>query len=142
MPELPEVEILCRRLDECCGGRRVARAELASISALKTFEPPLRSLAGRVVDSCSRRGKYVCFQLSPGGATSLPPAERAPLAAGGAGSAEPSAAAGRDLPAAAPIWLVIHLARGGWIKWRRQLTPAPARPGEGAPRPPRGPRRR
>ena len=130
MPELPEVEILCRRLDEYCGGRRVARAELASISALKTFEPPLPSLTGRVIDSCSRRGKYICFKLGSGGAASLPPAEQAPPAAGDAGSPA-SPAAGRVLPAAAPIWLVIHLARGGWIKWRRQLTPAPARPGKG-----------
>ena len=103
MPELPEVEILCKRLDERCAGRRIARAELASISALKTFEPPLRSLVGRVVESCSRRGKYVCFKLAPEDAET--DADR--------------------------LWLVIHLARGGWIKWRRQLAPATARPGKG-----------
>jgi formamidopyrimidine-DNA glycosylase len=30
-----------------------------------------------------------------------------------------------------PIWLVIHLARGGWIKWVAQFNPKPLRPGKG-----------
>ncbi len=138
MPELPEVEILCRRLDEHCAGRLVERAELASISALKTFDPPLRSLAGRVIESCSRRGKYVCFKLSPGGtglsrgdAESVPSVEQESLAAGDADSPPSPGATPPSAPAPAPVWLVIHLARGGWIKWRRKLAPAPARPGKG-----------
>ncbi len=28
-------------------------------------------------------------------------------------------------------WLVLHLARGGWVQWRDQLTPARAKPGKG-----------
>jgi formamidopyrimidine-DNA glycosylase len=140
MPELPEVEILCRRLDEHCGGRRVERAELASISALKTFDPPLRSLVGHEIKSCSRRGKYICFQLThPAGGLSPPragtpsPAGRDLPAVASPGSSEeflsPGTAA-RD-SAGGPLWLVIHLGRGGWIKWRRQLAPAAARPGRG-----------
>ena len=30
-----------------------------------------------------------------------------------------------------PLWLVIHLARGGWIKWVDQFNPKPVRPGKG-----------
>jgi formamidopyrimidine-DNA glycosylase len=30
-----------------------------------------------------------------------------------------------------PLWLVIHLARGGWIKWVDQFNPKPIRPGKG-----------
>jgi formamidopyrimidine-DNA glycosylase len=29
------------------------------------------------------------------------------------------------------LYLVIHLARGGWLQWRENLPPAPARPGKG-----------
>ncbi len=98
MPELPEVEILCRRLDERSRGRTLELLELGSIAALKTYSPPLKSLVGWVVDGCSRRGKYVCFRLSDD-----------------AGDHE--------------AVLVIHLALGGWIKWRDKLPAAPVRPG-------------
>ncbi len=30
-----------------------------------------------------------------------------------------------------PLWLVIHLARGGWIKWVERFNPKPTRPGKG-----------
>jgi formamidopyrimidine-DNA glycosylase len=99
MPELPEVELLCRRLDERCAGRKVDRLELASISALKTFDPPLRALVGRTFESCSRRGKFVCIGF---GADSAP-----------------------------PEWLVMHLARAGWVKWRTKLSTAPLKLGRG-----------
>lgn len=101
MPELPEVELLCRRLDERCAGRKVDRLDLASFSALKTFDPPLGSLVGRTFESCSRRGKFICIQLGAG--------------ADGAQSE----------------WLVMHLARAGWVKWRNKLSPAPVRLGRG-----------
>jgi formamidopyrimidine-DNA glycosylase len=29
------------------------------------------------------------------------------------------------------LWLVIHLARGGWVQWRDTMTPARVRPGKG-----------
>lgn len=32
---------------------------------------------------------------------------------------------------AEPLWLVLHLARGGWIRWSEQLPPSPAKPGKG-----------
>lgn len=63
MPELPEVEILTRRLGERLIGRTVERLELASISALKTFDPPLSSLEGSEIFSVGRRGKYVLFHI-------------------------------------------------------------------------------
>ncbi len=30
-----------------------------------------------------------------------------------------------------PLWLVLHLARGGWVRWSDQLAPARAKPGKG-----------
>lgn len=65
MPELPEVEALARFLTEKCEGRRVARAELASLSALKTYAPPLTALIGEPVGPIGRRGKYLLMPVGP-----------------------------------------------------------------------------
>ena len=46
MPELPEVESLAAYLRATATGLRVARVELAAISALKTFDPPVTALVG------------------------------------------------------------------------------------------------
>ena len=35
------------------------------------------------------------------------------------------------LLSAEPLWLVLHLARGGWVRWSDALSPKPARPGKG-----------
>ena len=63
MPELPEVESLARFLSERAGGRTVTRAELGSLSALKTYDPPLSALVGRTVTGTGRRGKYLSLEL-------------------------------------------------------------------------------
>lgn len=100
MPELPEVEALCRDLDARLAGREVNRAELASFSALKTVSPPLEALVGRRVRGVARRGKFLTISTG---------------------------AAGLD----EPMWLVVHLARAGWVRWRDELAPARAKPGRG-----------
>ena len=66
VPELPEVEVLCRRLDERTRHRRVEGLDLASFSALKTFAPPLSSLEGHRIDSVTRHGKFVCVETDGG----------------------------------------------------------------------------
>ncbi len=63
MPELPEVEALTTLLAEKMTGQPIRRCELASFSALKTVSPSLDELIGRLSAGCSRRGKYVCFDL-------------------------------------------------------------------------------
>lgn len=65
MPELPEVEALARVLDERTRGTRIASLSIASLSALKTFDPPPTALLGEVVDGVSRRGKFL--DVSAGG---------------------------------------------------------------------------
>ncbi|BDZ43923.1 formamidopyrimidine-DNA glycosylase [Paraoerskovia sediminicola] len=65
MPELPEVEALARFLDERTRGRAVASAELGSIAALKTYDPPLTALAGRAVRGVTRHGKWLDLALEP-----------------------------------------------------------------------------
>ncbi len=58
MPELPEVEITARRLDEALRGAEVQSVLAPGVNALKTFDPPLQSLVGRRVQGVRRRGKH------------------------------------------------------------------------------------
>ena len=94
MPELPEVEALARFLTDRVGGTKIERVQLATFSALKTFDPPLDAVVGRTVRDVGRRGKYLTFDLDG-------------------------------------LWLVFHLARGGWIQWREQLATGRPRLGKG-----------
>ena len=57
MPELPEVEITARRLDAALSGTVVESAIAPGMNVMKTFEPPLESLAGREVTAVRRIGK-------------------------------------------------------------------------------------
>ncbi len=59
MPELPEVSALAAGLTERMHGRAVTAVRLRSIGALKTYDPPLQTLVGRVVDGWTRHGKFL-----------------------------------------------------------------------------------
>lgn len=63
MPELPEVEALCRQLDVPVGAFPVARAGPAHVATLKTFEPPLQALEGKLLSGAERRGKRLLFPV-------------------------------------------------------------------------------
>jgi formamidopyrimidine-DNA glycosylase len=92
MPELPEVEALAADLRERLDGHAFARLLPVAISALKTYDPPIDSLAGMLVDGVRRHGKFLDIE------------------AGG-------------------LHLVIHLARGGWLRWQESVPSKPPRPG-------------
>jgi formamidopyrimidine-DNA glycosylase len=64
MPELPEVEITARRLDEALRGARIDSALAPGINALKSFDPPLSELAGREIVGVGRRGKHLLVHVS------------------------------------------------------------------------------
>ena len=66
MPELPEVEALALFVAERAEGTSIERAELGSLSALKTYDPPLEALVGREVSGAERRGKYLCISCVGG----------------------------------------------------------------------------
>jgi len=100
MPELPEVESLRSFLDQRLEGVAVAKAQLAAISALKTFSPPLDDVVGRSVAGVDRRGKYLVLRL----------------------------ARGDDVVA-----MVVHLARGGWVRWYEQAKATPVKLGAKGP---------
>jgi formamidopyrimidine-DNA glycosylase len=61
MPELPEVEALALFVTEKAGGSTIERVDLGSLSALKTYAPPLSDLVGRTLEGAERRGKYLCI---------------------------------------------------------------------------------
>ncbi len=94
MPELPEVEALARFITERAGGTTVRRADLATFSALKTFDPPLDAVVGRTIVGCRRWGKYLGIDLDG-------------------------------------LWVVMHLARGGWVHWREEVPAARPKLGKG-----------
>jgi len=106
MPELPEVEALAIYLRQRAIGHAVVRVDVAAISVLKTYAPPLTSLAGLDVTSVARHGKFL--DLSCGGAQDAGPPKGPPR-----------------------LHLITHLARAGWLRWRDTLPAALPRPGKG-----------
>jgi formamidopyrimidine-DNA glycosylase len=64
VPELPEVEALANDLSRRLEGRAIVRVDLAAFSALKTFDPPLASLHGMLVDGVARHGKFLDIDVS------------------------------------------------------------------------------
>ncbi len=57
MPELPEVEIVARRLNTALAGAEVESVLAPGMNVMKTFDPPLEALAGRGVTGVRRVGK-------------------------------------------------------------------------------------
>ena len=59
MPELPEVEALVDHLRRHAVGTTIGRVDVASLSVLKTFDPPVTALHGQTVTAAQRWGKYL-----------------------------------------------------------------------------------
>jgi formamidopyrimidine-DNA glycosylase len=66
LPELPEVEITARLLDRALAGAEIESAVAPGINALKTFDPPLASLAGERIAGVRRRGKQLIVETTGG----------------------------------------------------------------------------
>jgi formamidopyrimidine-DNA glycosylase len=64
MPELPEVEALAAFLRENAVGHVLTRADLASVQAIKTFDPPLSALGGLEITGAARHGKFLDLDVS------------------------------------------------------------------------------
>lgn len=62
MPELPEVEALADHLRRHAVGLAVGRIDVAALSVLKTFAPPIDALHGHTVTDAGRWGKYLGLQ--------------------------------------------------------------------------------
>lgn len=63
MPELPEVEIVARRLGAALSGAVVEKALVRGVGTLKSFEPPIAALDGRSITEVRRRGKIVLLDF-------------------------------------------------------------------------------
>jgi formamidopyrimidine-DNA glycosylase len=63
VPELPEVEALADHLRRHAVGLTVGRVDVASLSVLKTFDPPLSALTGQTVTGANRWAKYLGLQV-------------------------------------------------------------------------------
>ena len=63
MPELPEMEIVARRLGEALPGERIESAVTPGINALKTFDPPFSAIDGAVFTGARRRGKLLLLDV-------------------------------------------------------------------------------
>jgi formamidopyrimidine-DNA glycosylase len=68
MPELPEVEVIRRRVAPLLVGRCIREVATTRDSSLFLTKPALlrRRLAGRTVEALSRRGKYLVARLDEG----------------------------------------------------------------------------
>jgi formamidopyrimidine-DNA glycosylase len=64
VPELPEVEALVGFLRDNAVGRILTRADLASVQAIKTFDPPLSALGGLEITGAGRHGKFLDLDVS------------------------------------------------------------------------------
>ncbi len=62
MPELPEIEALADHLRRHAVGSAVGRVDVAALSVLKTFDPPINALHGETVVGAQRWGKYLGLQ--------------------------------------------------------------------------------
>lgn len=92
MPELPEVETICRELAPMTAGRRITGFELFWGRTLRGAGPvDFRcAVTGRRINSLSRRGKYLVFTLDDGFAFSLHFKMTGSLVAGTTGGQMPS----------------------------------------------------
>ena len=63
VPELPEMEIVARRLDEALPGERIESALTPGINALKTFDPPFSAVDGATFTGARRRGKLLLLDV-------------------------------------------------------------------------------
>jgi formamidopyrimidine-DNA glycosylase len=62
VPELPEIEALADHLRRHAAGLTVGRVDVAALSVLKTFDPPINALHGQAVVGAGRWGKYLGLQ--------------------------------------------------------------------------------
>jgi formamidopyrimidine-DNA glycosylase len=66
MPELPEMQALAERLQLFAAGRSLHKVQLLGFSSLKTFSPPVEDLYGQVLQSVTRRAKYLVWDFADG----------------------------------------------------------------------------
>lgn len=64
MPELPDIELYLHALRPRVVGRTIERVRVLSPFVVRSFDPPIESVEGRVVKSIERVGKRFVFDVS------------------------------------------------------------------------------
>ena len=65
MPELPDVEVYLLHLRRRVVGQELAQLRVASPFLVRSFDPPLREIHGRRVESARRVGKRIVLDFDP-----------------------------------------------------------------------------
>jgi formamidopyrimidine-DNA glycosylase len=89
MPELPDVVVYIEALERHVTGQRLDRLVLLSPFVLRSVDPPIESINGKVVRAVRRVGKRIVLAFDP-----------------------PAASPGE------PLFLVLHLMIAGRLRWR------------------------
>ena len=97
MPELPDISAYITALEARVLGQPLERVRLASVFLLRTVDPPLESVEGRVVHEIRRIGKRIAIGVEG----DLPPQRQRPVVG------DPGL-----------LWLVLHLMIAGRLHWR------------------------
>jgi formamidopyrimidine-DNA glycosylase len=92
MPELPDIAAYISALEARVLGQTLERVRLGSVFLLRTVEPPLASVEGRVVREIRRVGKRIAVGVDG----DLPPQRQRPVVG------DPGL-----------LWLVLHLMIAG-----------------------------
>lgn len=66
MPELPDIVVYVRRLNDLFAGQSLQKIEVRSPFVLRTFEPDLFSAEGRAVRAFHRQAKRIVWELEGG----------------------------------------------------------------------------
>jgi formamidopyrimidine-DNA glycosylase len=63
MPELPDITVYVESLEARIKGERLENIRLSNPFILRTFDPPISSVSGKVVERVTRIGKRIVFEL-------------------------------------------------------------------------------
>ena len=97
MPELPDISAYITALEARIVGQTLEHVRLGSVFVLRTADPPISSVDGRVVRELRRIGKRIAIGVD----RELPPQRQGPVV-GDPGE----------------LWLVLHLMIAGRLHWK------------------------
>jgi len=97
MPELPDISAYITALEARIVGQTLEHVRLGSVFVLRTADPPISSVDGRVVRELRRIGKRIAIGVD----AELPPQPKGPVV-GDPGE----------------LWLVLHLMIAGRLHWK------------------------
>jgi formamidopyrimidine-DNA glycosylase len=111
MPELPDIAAYISALEARILGQPLERVRLGSIFLLRTVDPPISAVEGRVVREVRRIGKRIAIGVDG----DLPPQRQRPVVG------DPGFPPQRQRPVVGGpglIWLVLHLMIAGRLHWK------------------------